>query len=48
MYCVQGRETQLNLLDHAYTARMDDSFEDLLTFSEKKRKAGEQSELILA
>ena len=38
MYCVQGRETQLNLLDHAYTARMDDSFEDLLTFSEKKEK----------
>ena len=38
MYCVQGRETQLNLLDHAYTARMQDSFEDLLTLSEKKRR----------
>ena len=38
MYCVQGRETQLKLLDHAYTARMDDSFEDLLKFSEKKEK----------
>ena len=41
MYCVQGRETQLNLLDHAYTVRMDDSFEDLLTPSEKKKKKKE-------
>ena len=48
MYCVQGRETQLNLLDHAYTARIDDSFKDLLTPSEKKKKTGEQSELIFA
>ena len=38
MYCAQGRETQLNLLNHAYTARMDDSFEDLLTSSEKKKQ----------
>ena len=38
MNCVHARETQLNLLDHAYTARMDDSFEDLLTLSEKKRR----------
>ena len=37
MNYVHDRETQLNLLDHAYTARMDDSFEDLLTLSEKKR-----------
>ena len=38
MNCVHDRETQLNILDHAYTARMDDSFEDLLTLSEKKAK----------
>lgn len=37
MNCVHDRETQLHLLDHAYTARMDDCFEDLLTLSEKKR-----------
>ena len=36
MNCVHDRETQLNWLDHAYTARMDDSFEDLLTLSGKK------------
>ena len=41
MYCVQGGETQLNLLDHAYSARMDDSFEDLLTLSEKKNRRAE-------
>lgn len=37
MNCVHDRETQLHLLDHAYIARMDDCFEDLLTLSEKKR-----------
>ena len=43
MNCVHDRETQLNLLDHAYTARMDDSFEDLLTLSEKNR--GENADI---
>ena len=38
MNCVHDRETQLNLLDHAYTARMDDSFDDLLTLSEKSEE----------
>lgn len=41
MNCVQGRETQINLLDHAYTARMDDSFKDLLTLKEKKNRRAE-------